>query len=193
MCLGCHDTALGQVGADKNEVQLLLEKLKNDSYEWSEDGEQVVNKEGGVVHWERVHLLPDHVYFSHEWHVKAGVSCQTCHGPIEEMVVVRQYADLSMGWCMECHRDDNYVGGSDFNPENDTETFRVGVGDYDVIRHRVRPDTAVTFDREIDRAKGYGHGHGHGHGDQVMPQKPTTATLMTAKLSVISGVDSTAA
>ena len=60
--------------------------------------------DGGMVHWNRVHKLPDHVFFSHQWHVKAGVACQTCHGPVQEMDRVHQYAPLTMGWCMECHR-----------------------------------------------------------------------------------------
>ena len=55
--------------------------------------------------WTRVHDLPDFVYFPHRWHVAAGVACQTCHGPVETMNVVRQHATLSMGWCLDCHRD----------------------------------------------------------------------------------------
>jgi mono/diheme cytochrome c family protein len=57
------------------------------------------------VEWIRIHNLPDHVYFSHQQHVKVGgVQCQTCHGPVQEMEEVYQYAPLSMGWCINCHR-----------------------------------------------------------------------------------------
>lgn len=57
------------------------------------------------IEWIRIHNLPDHVYFNHAQHVNAGkVECQTCHGPIQEMEVVYQYAPLSMGWCINCHR-----------------------------------------------------------------------------------------
>lgn len=57
------------------------------------------------VEWVRIHNLPDHVYFNHAQHVNAGkVQCQTCHGPIETMKEVYQYAPLSMGWCINCHR-----------------------------------------------------------------------------------------
>ena len=53
----------------------------------------------------RIHNTPDHVFFSHAQHVTAGqIECQTCHGPIEEMEVVKQYSTLSMGWCINCHR-----------------------------------------------------------------------------------------
>jgi mono/diheme cytochrome c family protein len=57
------------------------------------------------IEWVRVHNLPDLAYFNHAQHVNvAGVVCQTCHGPIETMDVVRQYSLLTMGWCIDCHR-----------------------------------------------------------------------------------------
>ena len=57
------------------------------------------------VEWIKIHNLPDHVFFSHAQHTKAGkVQCQTCHGPIQEMNEVKQFAPLSMGWCINCHR-----------------------------------------------------------------------------------------
>jgi mono/diheme cytochrome c family protein len=57
------------------------------------------------VEWIKIHNLPDHVYFSHAQHVRAGkVQCQTCHGSITEMDEVKQFAELSMGWCINCHR-----------------------------------------------------------------------------------------
>ncbi len=60
----------------------------------------------GPIEWVRVHNLPDHAYFNHAQHVSIGkVECQTCHGKVEEMDVVGQYAPLSMGWCVNCHRE----------------------------------------------------------------------------------------
>jgi len=57
------------------------------------------------IEWVRIHNLPDFVYFNHSQHVTAGgVACQTCHGPVEEMEEVYQYSDLTMGWCIDCHR-----------------------------------------------------------------------------------------
>src|SRR5580698_2996827 len=54
---------------------------------------------------EKIHNLPDHVFFSHAQHIRAGkVQCQTCHGPIQQMDEVKQFAPLSMGWCINCHR-----------------------------------------------------------------------------------------
>jgi len=60
------------------------------------------------VKWVRIHNLPDHVYFNHAQHVTvAGVECQTCHGPVEEMEIMQQHAPLTMGWCINCHRETN--------------------------------------------------------------------------------------
>lgn len=57
------------------------------------------------VQWVRIHNLPDLAYFNHSQHVKVGgIECQTCHGPIQEMEVVRQHSLLTMGWCIDCHR-----------------------------------------------------------------------------------------
>ena len=59
----------------------------------------------GPIEWVRIHNLPDHVYFNHAQHVSVGkVECQTCHGPVQEMELVQQYSPLSMGWCINCHR-----------------------------------------------------------------------------------------
>ncbi len=59
----------------------------------------------GPINWIRIHNLPDHAYFNHAQHVSVGkVECQQCHGKVEEMEIVGQYAPLSMGWCINCHR-----------------------------------------------------------------------------------------
>ena len=62
------------------------------------------------VAWVQVHKLPDYVYFDHRVHVNTGVECQRCHGPVETMERVRQVEDLSMGWCVNCHREVNQTG-----------------------------------------------------------------------------------
>ncbi|TPG39224.1 c-type cytochrome [Flavobacterium pectinovorum] len=57
------------------------------------------------VKWVRIHNLPDFVYFNHSQHVTvAGVECQTCHGPVQEFEIMKQYSKLTMGWCIDCHR-----------------------------------------------------------------------------------------
>ena len=70
----------------------------------------------GPIEWVRVHNLPEHVYFNHAQHVTAGnVDCQTCHGKVEEMEVLAQYSTLSMGWCINCHRQTEVQGFGDGN------------------------------------------------------------------------------
>jgi hypothetical protein len=63
-----------------------------------------------AVEWVRVHSVPDFVYFDHRAHVTSGVACQSCHGPVETMERVRQTSSLSMGTCVNCHRDVNRAG-----------------------------------------------------------------------------------
>ena len=58
------------------------------------------------VEWIRIHNLPDLAYFNHAQHVAvAGIECQKCHGPIQNMEEVYQYAPLTMKWCINCHRE----------------------------------------------------------------------------------------
>jgi len=60
----------------------------------------------GPIEWVRIHNLPDHVYFNHSQHVAVGkLECQNCHGAVEEMATMAQHAPLSMGWCINCHRE----------------------------------------------------------------------------------------
>ena len=60
---------------------------------------------GQPVEWVKVHRLADYVYFNHQAHVKAGVSCVSCHGRVDQMIEVRQVHELTMAWCLACHRD----------------------------------------------------------------------------------------
>ena len=60
---------------------------------------------GNPIEWVRVHDLPEFAYFNHSAHLSAGVGCVECHGRVDQMDVVRQEENLSMSWCLECHRD----------------------------------------------------------------------------------------
>jgi hypothetical protein len=148
VCLGCHRNVATDNPQYQKEINALLAVADKGSYQidganYHGEPDGVVY-EGGVVHWKRIHKLPDHVYFSHQWHVRAGVACQTCHGPVETMTVVRQYSDLTMSWCLDCHRRSNYVGGRHYDA-GDPTTFAVGSADRDVQRAREVPDDVVTF------------------------------------------------
>ena len=60
---------------------------------------------GEPIQWVQIHRLPDYVYFSHQAHLSAGVSCVSCHGRIDQIIEVRQEKPLNMAWCLECHRN----------------------------------------------------------------------------------------
>ncbi len=60
---------------------------------------------GKSIEWTRVHDLPDYVFFNHSVHITAGVGCESCHGSVDKAVKVMQEEDLSMGWCLTCHRE----------------------------------------------------------------------------------------
>jgi hypothetical protein len=77
-------------------------QIKTDS-PWIKQMRDAMEK-GESIEWTRVHMLPDHVQFNHSAHVQKGVSCATCHGPVDTMKTVAQFSDLSMGWCINCHR-----------------------------------------------------------------------------------------
>jgi cytochrome c2 len=97
-CMNCHKAVNQGPKYGKSEIQKIY-----DAVGW--DG-TAYTKTPKPVKWIRIHNLPDHVYFNHAQHVNAGkVECQTCHGPIETMEEVYQYAPLSMGWCINCHRN----------------------------------------------------------------------------------------
>jgi hypothetical protein len=83
---------------------------------------------GEPIPWERVHDLPDYVYFDHRAHVNRGVSCVSCHGRIDKMEQVYQAEPLSMSWCLDCHRNpephlrpQEYITQLDWEPEEDPE------------------------------------------------------------------------
>src|ERR1700746_1769424 len=61
-------------------------------------------RSGESLQWTRVNQLPDFVYFNHSIHINKGVGCNTCHGPVDRMPLMYQYASLQMEWCLECHR-----------------------------------------------------------------------------------------
>ncbi len=84
-CIGCHKF----IDRDKPDIQLLVKTAD----------------EGKVIEWARIYHTPDHVFFTHERHLAAGLRCQTCHGEVQAMDVVRQVSPLTMGWCVDCHRE----------------------------------------------------------------------------------------
>ncbi len=110
VCMNCH-TAINEYKGQKlqredgSEVDGTAEIQKLYSFTGYDPKAGKYTQPGKPVEWIKIHNLPDHVFFSHAQHIRAGkVQCQTCHGPIQEMNEVKQFAELSMGWCINCHR-----------------------------------------------------------------------------------------
>jgi hypothetical protein len=106
VCMNCH----AQIATDSVKLLPLREAYAN----------------GDPLHWVRVHDLPDYVYFDHSAHVTRGVSCVACHGRVDRMQRVSQVATLSMGWCLDCHRNPDlnlrpreFVTKLDWTPNED--------------------------------------------------------------------------
>ena len=102
-CMNCHK-GVQLRDKYKGEVSPEIQKIYAAMDYNAEDGKYGDNPK--PIRWIRIHNLPDHAFFNHSMHVKgAGLTCQTCHGPIQEMEVVQQYSTLQMGWCINCHRE----------------------------------------------------------------------------------------
>lgn len=85
VCMNCHSLLEKQTA----EIEKLVEAVQQQR----------------PIRWVKIHNLPDFVYFNHSQHVLSGVACQQCHGPIQDMDRVRQESPLTMGWCLDCHRE----------------------------------------------------------------------------------------
>ncbi len=136
VCMNCHKNiaevaeetqqeGLTKYGVDYNkEIQKLYTAVG-----WDPTAQDYVNEQKPVK-WIRIHNLPDFVYFNHSQHVTvAGVECQTCHGQIEEMEIVEQYSPLTMGWCINCHRetDVNFRGSAYYDKIHEQLKEKYGV------------------------------------------------------------------
>lgn len=119
VCMNCHKSIYQYTGNPEGpSAEDLANGYTNEFYTkeikklykavgWDEENQRYTG-ETQPVQWVRIHNLPDFAYFNHSQHVEVGkIECQTCHGPVEEMEVMYQYSPLTMGWCINCHRETN--------------------------------------------------------------------------------------
>jgi hypothetical protein len=131
LCMNCHVLVREGARSGKFEIAKVVE----------------ANETETPVEWVRIHNLPDHVFFSHAQHVGVGeVDCKQCHGDVQNMDIVKQNSDLSMGWCINCHRQtkvnfkdnayyDNYMKLHDQIKSGKQDTVRaVNIGANDCMR-----------------------------------------------------------
>ena len=122
VCMNCHKN-IAEFAGDKDSLYVdhskefytgEIQKLY-DAVGWDKAAQKYTGKQKPVK-WVRIHNLPDFVYFNHSQHVSvAGVECQKCHGPVETFEVMKQHSPLTMGWCINCHRETEVkVEGNDY-------------------------------------------------------------------------------
>ena len=129
VCMNCHKN-IAEFQGDKDSTYVEytkefytgeIQKLY-DAVGWDKTAQKYTGKTKPVK-WVRVHNLQDFVYFNHSQHVTvAGIECQTCHGPVQTYEIQKQFAPLTMGWCINCHRETNVkVEGNDYYKKIHTE------------------------------------------------------------------------
>ncbi len=118
-CLNCH----AKIRAESKKLEAV----------------RLSNQSGRPIEWIRVHDLPDYVYFDHSAHVRRGIGCASCHGRVDTMEVVYQAEPLSMGWCLDCHRDPEphlrppeRITDLSWTPADATPEERAALARYDV-------------------------------------------------------------
>lgn len=123
VCMNCHQFVTATLGAVRAEDKLAVEENRKPERIVSPELQKVYDAlaldaamkvrpaaETVPIEWIKIHNVPDFVYFNHEAHVTSGVACYTCHGAVETMERVHQVEDLSMGWCVNCHRQAQRIG-----------------------------------------------------------------------------------
>ena len=129
VCMNCHKN-ISEFQGDKDSTYVEytkefytgeIQKLY-DAVGWDKTAQKYTGKTKPVK-WVRIHNLQDFVYFNHSQHVTvAGIECQTCHGPVQTYEIQKQFAPLTMGWCINCHRQTNVkVEGNDYYKKIHTE------------------------------------------------------------------------
>ncbi|MFS4493322.1 cytochrome c3 family protein [Maribacter sp. 2308TA10-17] len=128
VCMNCHKSIYEYTGVagEAPSQEDLANGYTNEFYTgeikklyaavgWDEENQKYTG-ESKPVEWVRIHNLPDFAYFNHSQHVEVGkIECQTCHGPVEEMEIMYQFSPLTMGWCINCHRETNVqVEGNEY-------------------------------------------------------------------------------
>ena len=102
VCMNCHASIVSGTTTGTTEIQKIYDAIGYDP----ETRTYIEGYEQKPIEWVKIHNLPDLAYFNHSQHVTVGqLECQECHGAIEEMDVVKQESELTMGWCIECHRE----------------------------------------------------------------------------------------
>ena len=132
LCMNCHGlvtASWSDIKAEKEKAHregrperpIVSKELRKlyDALGLDDTLKPVKSKEPRAIRWVKVHNLPEYTRFDHRAHVSAGVKCQDCHGAVEKMEVISQKSSLSMGWCVQCHKDHQEIDGKKVSPSTD--------------------------------------------------------------------------
>jgi Cytochrome c7 and related cytochrome c len=116
-CLYCHAGARSSrhAGIPSSSVCMNCHAMMDNQTAALERVIEAAQLDRPLVSWVKVHNLPDYVYFNHSRHVLSGVACQRCHGAVETMARVEQVTPLTMGWCLDCHREHAGIPSGSFD------------------------------------------------------------------------------
>lgn len=133
VCMNCHEYIQEGTVTGTEEISKIYAAVGFDP----QTGEYIEGYEQKPIKWVRIHNLPDLAYFNHSQHVTAGqIACQTCHGPVQEMDEVYQYSPLTMGWCVNCHRETKVqVESNDYYAEM-----------HEKLKEKYGPDAEITVE-----------------------------------------------
>jgi hypothetical protein len=123
VCVGCHIP--GSSAMDPQAVTAVAFPTAERDTFWHQEASKLVDywRRGEPIPWVRVHDLPKHARFPHFSHVRVGLECSTCHGPVEEMDLVYRFSSLQMGWCIDCHRGVTELSPQEEASVRDRSTF----------------------------------------------------------------------
>lgn len=134
VCWNCHGPNKVKSNSPK------LEPLRR-AMAQNENGENI----GQPIEWVRIHKSPDYVYFNHSAHVNRGVSCQSCHGDVNNMKVVHHDQSLTMGWCLDCHR----APEEHLRPIEEVTNLDYKVEDY-LKEHQLKNDAGEVMETQTE-------------------------------------------
>jgi hypothetical protein len=122
LCVGCHIP--GSAILPPEQSQLAFPGPERDEF-WFQEAQKLLGywQRQEAIPWVRVHQLPAHAIFPHMSHVRVGLECQTCHGPVEEMELVYRFSSLQMGWCISCHRGELPLSEAEITTVRERSTF----------------------------------------------------------------------
>lgn len=148
-CMYCHSQAEKSAfaGVPSTQTCMNCHEHQANKNSYALEGLMASVKGGLSIPWKRVHKIGDYAYFDHSAHIKSGVGCISCHGHVDHMQVVRQVKPLSMGWCLDCHRNP----GPHLRPLGEVTNMNFEATD---TQRKMAEERAKTFNPPVESCSG---------------------------------------